>query len=188
MTGRGPQPPWLRELVRVADSHGWDNVSYRMLGAADDGYLFLRGHIEIDVRVAAGRISKAVRTRPGSTADQPSAGKVEAVKSWLSAPAHADATSGPRPERFTRVHRGVWGGVQLVTHDACAHCRGPITNRGITSGASSDTDRWLHSRAEDWEHDVHPAVPAGGPVTGDDQPRPWTVLGTPIANASTSTS
>ncbi|MGD9622292.1 MAG: hypothetical protein AB7G47_19885 [Mycolicibacterium sp.] len=173
MTTRGPIPPRLRELDRLAQTHGWDSMSFRQLGAAHDGYLFTRAGVEVDVRANRdGKIVRAVRTAPAEPPSDPAAGHFQTVKTWLTAtprPATGD------PARFTRVRRGPFGGIELTTHDSCRQCHGPITNRSILG----PSNRWVHLHDSDWADNVHHAVPVGGAITSNDQPGPWLVAGDP---------
>lgn len=171
---RRPQPAWLRDLQRLADRNGWDSLSYRLIGAGD-GYLFTRGVVEIDIRANdAGRISRAILTSPGRPATDQRVGRGEAAKGWLIDP----PVTSDQITRFTRVHRGIIGMYDLVTYDNCTHCSGRITNNALTR-RPGDTDKWVHLFDEDWVDDVHPATPAGGPVTDADQPGPWRIAGPP---------
>ncbi len=171
---RRPLPAWLRDLNRLADRQGWDSLSYRLLGAGD-GSLFTRGVVEIDVRANdAGRISCAVWTSPGRPVIDQRVGRGEAAKDWLSDP----PVTSDQHRRFTRVHRSMTGGFDLITYDDCRHCGGRITNNALTR-RPGDTDKWVHLHDADWVDNVHPATPAGGPVTDADQPGPWLIAGDP---------
>lgn len=173
-TGR-PLPLWLRNLQRLADLNGWDSLSYRQIGAGD-GYLFTRGLVEVDVRASRkGRITHAIRTSPGRPAITPDAGRGNAVKAWLTEmPPTTDHLT-----RFTRARRTITGGFKLVTHDSCRRCGGTITNNPLTQAAAAGLDAWVHLHHSDWTDNIHPAEPAGGPVTADDQPAPWRIAGVP---------
>lgn len=169
-----PLPAWLRNLSRLADTNGWDSLSYRVLGAGD-GYLFTRGMVEIDIRANdAGRISRAIWTSPGRPALDPRVGRGEAARTWLTDP----PLTSEQPRRFTRVHRALTGGINLVTYDDCRHCGGRITNSPLIR-RPGDTNTWVHLHDEDWVDDVHHATPAGGLVTDADQPGPWLIAGAP---------
>lgn len=170
-----PIPNRLRELDRTAQSHGWDTMPLRLFHASAVGYLFTRGRVEVDVRADANRIVRAVRTAPNAEPLDVITSCFEAAKDWLSetAPPVRQAT------RFTRARRALFGsGAELITHDICLHCRGPISNGAIHRRAG-DTEAWVHLRDEDWASDVHPAAPAGGPITGLDLPGAWLVAGDP---------
>lgn len=170
-----PIPKRLRELDRTAQSHGWDTMPLRLFHACAVGYLFTRGRVEVEVRADANRLARAVRTAPDAEHLDVITGCFEAAMDWLSevAPPAGHAT------RFTRARRALLGsGAELITHDMCLHCRGPISNGAIHRRAG-DTEAWVHLRDEDWAADVHPAAPAGGPVTERDVPGPWLVAGDP---------
>lgn len=178
MTRARPKSTRLRELARLADTHYWDSVSLRLIGSEYAGYLFTRGLTEVEVRATTqGRIVRAVRTSPGQPDADPTAGRFEAVASWLSAPPE------PLPagiDRRTRVHRSMSGSMLLVTTDTCAQCGGPVHNAPLTRSYADDNDRWVHVHDADWVDNVHHARPAGGPVTDHDQPGPWRIAGRPV--------
>ncbi len=147
----------------------------RFFNAYAVGYLFTRGRVEVDVRADDNRLAQAVRTLPDTEPLEVSTGCFDAVRSWL----FEAAPSAVPVARFTRARRALLGsGAELVTHDECQHCGGPICNGALTR-RSGDTEAWVHLRNEDWADDVHPAVPAGGPITGRDLPGPWLVAGDP---------
>lgn len=170
---RAPISPRLRHLDRLAQIHGWDSLSLRYFGREHDGYLFTRGLVEVEVRSNdEGRIVRAVRTAPGEPSSDPHSGRFGAASDWL----RAATTLPPLVTRFTRVHRRVDGRAQLVTHDRCQLCDGPISNNTV-SRRPGDTDTWIHQHQEDWANNIHHATPAGGPVTANDQPGPWLIAG-----------